>query len=194
MNKICIFCGACYGIQPIYREHAEQLGMLLGKAGKTVIYGGASVGLMGAVADSTLAAGGKAIGVLPDFLTAYEIKHPNIDHIMVPDLYQRKKIMLDDADAFIVLPGGLGTLDELFEIWSASQLQQYHKPIGILNTQGFYDDLLQSVQKMAEQGFINQSILNYATVANTPEALLTAMSNSKPLPSLREKFDQWKRA
>ena len=190
MDKICIFCGACDGKQSVYREQAEQLGTLLGQQGKTVLYGGASVGLMGAVADSTLAAGGKVIGVLPDFLTAYEIKHPNIDHIMVPDLYQRKKIMLDDADAFIVLPGGLGTLDELFEIWSASQLQQYHKPIGILNTQGFYDDLLKAIQKMAEQGFITQSILDYVTIANTPEALLTAINTPKPLPSLREKFDQ----
>ena len=194
MDKICIFCGACDGKQSVYREQAEQLGTLLGQQGKTVLYGGASVGLMGAVADSTLAAGGKVIGVLPDFLTAYEIKHPNIDHIMVPDLYQRKKIMLDDADAFIVLPGGLGTLDELFEIWSASQLQQYHKPIGILNTQGFYDDLLKAIQKMAEQGFITQSILDYVTIANTPEALLTAINTPKPLPSLREKFDQWKPA
>lgn len=190
MNKICIFCGACDGKQPIYREQAEQLGTLLGQQGKTVLYGGASVGLMGAVADSTLAAGGKVIGVLPDFLTAYEIEHPHVDHIMVPDLYQRKKIMLDDADGFIVLPGGLGTLDELFEIWSASQLQQYHKPIGILNTQGFYDELLKAVSNMTEQGFINHSIVDYVTVANTPETLLTAMGNSKPLPSLREKFDQ----
>ena len=190
MNKICIFCGACDGKQPVYREQSEQLGTLLGQQGKTVLYGGASVGLMGAVANSTLAAGGKVIGVLPDFLTAYEIKHPHIDHIMVPDLYQRKKIMLDDADGFIVLPGGLGTLDELFEIWGASQLQQYHKPIGVLNTQGFYDGLLQSVQKIADQGFINQSILDYVTVAPTPVTLLTALQTPKALPSLRDKFDQ----
>jgi uncharacterized protein (TIGR00730 family) len=183
MNSICVFCGSAKGARPEYIAAAKAFGQLMGEQGLTLYYGGASVGLMGAVADGCLAANGKVIGVLPEFLGHREIAHPGLTELKLVDtLFTRKKLMMQAADAFVSLPGGLGTLDELFEVWTWAQLNQLRKPVAILNTLGFYDHLLAMTKHAGDEGFIRQTILDYLFVEQEPEKLLNRLR--QPLPAL----------
>lgn len=176
MKSICIFCGSSKGFSPIYSEAARHVGKLLAKKNILLVYGAGNVGLMGEAADAALAAGGKVLGVIPGFLKKWEVCHSGLTELIVTEtMHQRKWIMEERSDAVIVLPGGFGTLDEFFEILTWKQLKLHHKPIGLLNINGFYDSLIAHARKMTEEGFIKESNLELFCVAKTIEELLDKM-------------------
>lgn len=182
MQSLCVFCGSSSGSDPVYVEVANRLGRVLAEERISLIYGGACVGLMGAVADATLAAGGRAIGVLPDFLRRKELAHPRLTELhIVSSMHERKARMAELADAFIALPGGMGTLEEFCEIITWAQLGLHEKPCGLLNTQGYYDPLMQFVGRMADEGFLKEKHKGLVLAADTPEALLMEMRAFKPV-------------
>lgn len=163
MERITIFCGSSTGTEPIYIEQATLLGEILAEKNIQLIYGGAKVGLMGAVANGALSKGGEVVGVIPDFLLKKELAHQGITHLhIVETMHQRKTMMHELSDGFIALPGGFGTMEELFEIITWAQLGLHKKPIGLLNTAGFYNHLKRLLQQMTDSGFlkeINQKML-----------------------------------
>jgi uncharacterized protein (TIGR00730 family) len=143
MRRVCVYCGSRAGTREAYANAARELGTLLGERGIGVVYGGGQVGLMGILADAALAAGGEVIGVIPHALAAREVDHPGVTILhKVETMHERKAMMADLADAFITMPGGIGTLEELTEIWSWAYLGIHHKPVGLLNVAGYYDPLL----------------------------------------------------
>ena len=143
MRRVCVFCGSSHGVRPAYAAAARTLGRLLVERGLGLVYGGGNVGLMGVMADAVLEAGGEVLGVIPHALMAREIGHPGVTEMHVVDsMHERKALMADRADAFIALPGGVGTFEELFEAITWTQLGLHAKPCGLLNVDGFYDDLL----------------------------------------------------
>ena len=155
MKQVCIFCGSYQGTKPIYMTAAQAMGGGLAKRGLGLVYGGGRVGLMGAVADGTLAAGGRVIGVIPQALVDRELAHSGVAEMhVVTSMHERKALMAGIADAFIAMPGGFGTLDELFEIITWAQLGFHHKPIALLNIGGYFDPLLGFIAHMAAEGFI----------------------------------------
>ena len=157
MKSITVFCGSSFGTDDIFKEQAFLLGQTLAKQDIQLIYGGADVGLMGAVADGALNEKGKVVGVLPHFLQSKEITHKNLTElILVETMHERKTKMNDLCDGVIVLPGGYGTLEEFFEMITWAQLGLHKKPIGILNIDGFYDDLIKLVQTMVDKEFLKQ--------------------------------------
>lgn len=178
MKSITVFCGSSFGSDEIYKEQATLLGQTLAKQNIQLIYGGANVGLMGAVADGVLLEGGKAIGVLPHFLQSKEIAHQNLTElILVETMHERKTKMNDLCDGVIVLPGGYGTLEEFFEMITWAQLGLHKKPIAILNIDGFYDDLIKLVQTMVDKGFLKQINQEMLLVSDSIDALLEKMRN-----------------
>lgn len=178
MNSITVFCGSSFGSDDIYKEQAALLGRTLAKQNIQLVYGGANVGLMGAVADGTLNEGGKVVGVLPHFLQSKEIAHNQLTElILVETMHERKTRMNDLCDGVIVLPGGYGTLEEFFEMITWAQLGLHKKPIGILNIDGFYDDLIKLVQTMVDKGFLKQINREMLLISNTIDELLEMMRN-----------------
>ncbi|WP_210150768.1 TIGR00730 family Rossman fold protein [Chryseobacterium scophthalmum] len=178
MKSITVFCGSSFGSDDLYKEQATLLGQTLAKENIQLIYGGANVGLMGAVADGVLKEGGKAIGVLPHFLQSKEIAHQNLTElILVETIHERKTKMNDLCDGVIVLPGGYGTLEEFFEMITWAQLGLHKKPIAILNIDGFYDDLIKLVQTMVDKGFLKQINQEMLLVSDSIDALLEKMRN-----------------
>ena len=154
MSKaICVYCGSSSSAKQVYFEAARALGEALARRGWSLVYGGASCGLMGAVADATLAAGGRAIGVLPDFMEDRELAHPGLSELhVVTSMHERKAKMAELADGFIALPGGFGTLDEMFEILTWAQINIHAKPCAFFNVGGFYDGLFSFLDHMAAEG------------------------------------------
>ena len=178
MKSITVFCGSSFGSDEIYKEQATLLGQTLAKQNIQLIYGGANVGLMGAVADGVLQEGGKAIGVLPHFLQSKEIAHQDLTElILVETMHERKTKMNDLCDGVIVLPGGYGTLEEFFEMITWAQLGLHKKPIAILNINGFYDDLIKLVQNMVDKGFLKQINQEMLLVSDSIDELLEKMKN-----------------
>lgn len=178
MKSITVFCGSSYGSEEIYKEQAVLLGQTLAKQNIQLVYGGANVGLMGAVADGALQEGGKVIGVLPHFLQSKEIAHQDLTElILVETMHERKTKMNDLCDGVIVLPGGYGTLEEFFEMITWAQLGLHKKPIAILNINGFYDDLIKLVQNMVDKGFLKQINQDMLLVSDSIEKLLEKMKN-----------------
>ena len=178
MKSITVFCGSSFGSDDLYKKQATLLGQTLAKQNIQLIYGGANVGLMGAVADGVLKEGGKAIGVLPHFLQSKEIAHQNLTElILVETMHERKTKMNDLCDGVIVLPGGYGTLEEFFEMITWAQLGLHKKPIAILNIDGFYDDLIKLVQAMVDKGFLKQINQEMLLVSDSIDALLEKMRN-----------------
>lgn len=175
---ICVFCGSSHGAKPAYGAAAKRLGTLIGARGYAMVFGGGRNGLMGDVARAAAAAGAKVLGVLPDFLRRIEVPlEPESEElIIVPDMQIRKQIMLDKSDAFIVLPGGLGTLDELFEVLSISQLKAHDKPIVIIDTDDFYAPLWPLLSRIVREGFALRSIENLYHVVATPEAAMDKLA------------------
>ena len=170
MQTLCVFCGANKGSQPFYEKTTIELGKAVVERGWDVVYGAGNVGLMGTLANSVLAEGGKVTGVIPDFLKKMEVCHMGLSELIVVEtMHQRKQIMAEKSDAFFILPGGFGTLDEFFEILTWKQLRLHQKPIGLLNQHGYYDHLLQHVEKMVQEGFLhpeNKSLLIHDTELN----------------------------
>ncbi|PJJ10007.1 hypothetical protein CLU83_3394 [Flavobacterium sp. 1] len=178
MKRITVFCGSSSGIEEIYTSQAILLGQILAKRNIELVYGGANVGLMGAVADGVLNAGGKAIGVLPNFLRSKEIAHKQLTKLILVDtMHERKTKMNDLCDGVIALPGGFGTLDELFEMLTWGQLGLHKKPIAILNIDGYYDALIVFVQTMADKGLLKEVNQQMLLVSDSIDDLLDKMEN-----------------
>ncbi len=184
MKSICVYCGSSSGNLPAHQEKAKELGEALAVRGLTLIYGGSRYGLMGKVAEGVLSKGGKAIGVLPEVLKDKEVAHPGLTELhIVRDMHERKAKMADLADAFIALPGGFGTLDEVMEMITWNQLNFQAKPIGFLNVDGFYDLLFEFLGHSAEQGFINPGLVNALLLESDSEKLMERLL-SEPWPKL----------
>ncbi|MDP9960630.1 LOG family protein [Chryseobacterium lathyri] len=178
MKSITVFCGSSFGSDDIFKEQAFLLGQTLAKQDIQLIYGGADVGLMGAVADGALHENGKVIGILPHFLQSKEIAYKNLSElILVETMHERKTKMNDLCDGVIVLPGGYGTLEEFFEMITWAQLGLHKKPIGILNIDGFYDDLISLVQNMVDKGFLKQINRDMLLISENIDELLEKMRN-----------------
>lgn len=181
MKRITVFCGSSSGTEEIYTSQAILLGKTLAQRNIELVYGGANVGLMGAVADSVLNNGGKAIGVLPSFLRSKEIAHKQITElILVETMHERKTKMNDLCDGVIALPGGFGTLDELFEMLTWGQLGLHKKPIAILNVDGFYDALIVFTQTMVDKGLLKEANQQMLLVSDSIDDLLDKMENYVP--------------
>lgn len=176
MTSICIFCGSSPGARPTYRDTAVAMGTAIAERGIGLVYGGAKRGTMGVIADAVLEAGGTAVGILPGTLADRELAHPGLTELhLVDSLAERKDKMAELSDAFAILPGGCGTLDELFEVVTWAQLGLHDKPIGILNIEGYYDHLLAFLDTCVTEGFLSQAHRDLLTVATTPNALLDAL-------------------
>jgi uncharacterized protein (TIGR00730 family) len=175
------------GLRPVYKQAADAMGRVLVIRELSLVYGGAKVGLMGAIADAVLAAGGEAIGVVPEFLVAKEIAHPNLTSLhVVSSMHERKALMAEIADAFVALPGGYGTLEEFCEILTWAQLGLHQKPQGLLNVEGYYDPLLKLFDQAVTEDFVKPSLRNFVLEAAEPEALLDLLVSYQP-----QKVDKW---
>jgi uncharacterized protein (TIGR00730 family) len=184
-RRICVYTGSNRGARGAYTEHAWCLGQLLARRGIGLVYGGGRVGLMGVVADAALQAGGEVIGVIPEALVAKEIAHPSLSDLrVVRSMHERKAVMSDLSDAFVALPGGFGTFEELFEIVTWSQLGILTKPVGLLNTEGFYDPLIALVEHAAREGFIHERHAALVTAATDPTDLIDELERWKPPPTV----------
>ncbi len=179
--RVCVFAGSSPGIRHEYARAATELGALLGRRGIGMVYGGGHIGLMGAAAEAALEAGGEVIGVIPEALMEREIAMLEVTELhVVATMHERKAMMGDLSVAFAALPGGLGTLEELFEVWTWSQLGLHRKPLGLLNVDGFYDTLLAHLQRASAEGFVRAEYLSLLRVETTPEALLDALLTRPP--------------
>ena len=173
MKTIAVFCGSKAGGSPKYLAAARLMGTLCAHAGWGLVYGGGRVGLMGAVADAALAAGGQVIGVIPKKLMDREVAHPGLTTLeVVPDMAQRKDRMIAQSDAFVSLPGGLGTLDEMFEVLTLAQLNYHAKPSAILNLDGFYDGLIANCATMSKEGFLYPGVWESVICEDSPARLM----------------------
>lgn len=178
MKSITVFCGSSFGTDKIYEEQAFLLGKTLAKQKIQLIYGGSQTGLMGTIADSALSENGKVTGVLPHFLQSKEIAHKNLTElILVETMHERKTKMSDLCEGVIVLPGGYGTLEEFFEMITWAQLGLHKKPIGILNIDGFYNDLISLVQNMVDKGFLKSVNRDMLLISDNIDDLLEKMRN-----------------
>ncbi len=176
MKKICIYCGSSLGKSPNYREHAKQLATSLAQRKITLVYGGASIGLMGDIADTVLEHGGEVIGVIPQSLVERELAHKALSQLIIVDsMHARKAKMAELSDAFIAMPGGLGTLEELFEILTWQQLDLHHKPCGLLNIDNYYAQLIVFLKHIVDQGFAKQHDIERLLVHQQSNALLDAL-------------------
>lgn len=170
---LCVFCGSSPGIRASYIEAARQVGRVMAERGVTVVYGGGMVGLMGAVADSAIGVGGKVIGVIPQALVAKEIAHPGLEDLrVVSTMHERKALMADLSDGFLVLPGGFGTMEEFFEVLTWTQLGIQDKPCGFLNTENYYRPLMTFLQHIAAEGFVERKRVDAMILEAEPEVLV----------------------
>lgn len=173
MNSICVYCGSSTGNISSFKDAAEELGRSLAEKEISLVYGGAGLGLMGALADACLDNGGSVVGVIPKFLHEIEIAHDSLTEIVLTEsMHERKTSMADRADAFIAMPGGFGTLEELMEILTWSQLRLIQKPIGILNVNGYYDPLMVFFDHMLKQGLIKEQNMDLFVINDTVQGLL----------------------
>jgi uncharacterized protein (TIGR00730 family) len=171
--SVAVYCGSRFGDSPAFADAARSLGQLIGNMGATLVYGGGRVGLMGAVADAVMTAGGRVVGVIPQALMDREVGHSGLTELhVVQTMHERKQLMAERADAFISLPGGIGTLEELYEVWSWQQLGYHDKPVALLNVAGYYDALLEFHRAMHERGFVSDAQLSALMVDSDPARLL----------------------
>jgi len=185
MQRICIFCGSQVGTNGLYRQAAIALGQLLVRHGYGLVYGGGHVGLMGVIADAVLASGGEVIGVIPEALVTAELAHMALTHLeIVANMHERKARFAELSDGFLTLPGGVGTMDELWEAVSWAQLGYHAKPIGLLNAYGFFDHLLAFNRHMIESGFIRPGHAGIIVTRDQIEPLIDAMEGYQPHQSI----------
>ncbi|MFW5791908.1 MAG: TIGR00730 family Rossman fold protein [Desulfohalobiaceae bacterium] len=186
MNSLCIFCGSSFGGRPEYGRAARDLALALVGQGVTIVYGGAAMGLMGVLADTAMGAGGRVVGVIPRALKDHEVAHTGLSELhLVGSMHERKARMADLADGFVALPGGAGTLEEIFEVWTWVQIGLHTKPCGLLNVAGYYDGLLDQLQRMEQDGFIRPAYRRALVVESDIEALLGRFRSYAPPP------DKW---
>jgi len=184
-RRIAVYCASSNDISPIYRDAAAAMGNTLADHNIGLVFGGGSVGLMGTIADVMIERDCEVIGVIPEKLQALELGHPGCTHMhVVETMHQRKQKMIDLADGFIAMPGGYGTLEELFEVVTWAQLNYHLNPIGLLNVGGFYDSLIAFVQHAVNEGFVREELRHLITVGNTPEALLNQLHHAT-VPDLK---------
>lgn len=181
IGSLCVLCGSREGHDPAFREAAVQLGRSMAERGVRLVYGGGSIGLMGVIADTVLAAGGDVIGVIPDFLIRYEVGHRRLtDLVITGSMHDRKRRMFEMADAFVVLPGGLGTLDETFEIITWKQLRLHEAPIVVLDVGGYWAPLKALIDATIEGGFAHPSVAELISVVRTPAEVFTSIASAPP--------------
>jgi len=179
IHRLCVFCGSSSGARPVYAEAAGELGRELVKSGVTLVFGGGRVGLMGIVADSVLAAGGEAIGVMPRALVEKEIAHTSLTKLhVVESMHQRKALMADLADAFLLLPGGYGSWEEFLEVVTWLQLGIHRKPCALLNVAGYYDALLSQASHAVEEGFLRPTHKEMLIVEENPARVLAQLESA----------------
>jgi len=190
MRSIAVFCGSSDGYLEQYREIAYELGSILADKGIRIVYGGAKIGLMGAIADGALSNGGKVIGVIPDFLQTKEVTHEGLTElVLVTTMHERKIKMHELSNGVITLPGGWGTMDELFEMLTWAQLGLHHKPIGLLNVMGYYEAFKVFVDSMVREGFVSEDVSKILLMSDSIDELLEQMDNyvAPELPKLINK-------
>lgn len=181
LRRVCVFCGSQRGMRPEYAQAAATLGRLLAQRRLGLVFGGGHIGLMGVLADAALAAGGEVIGVIPQLLVDRELAHPHLTELrIVRSMHERKALMAELADAFIALPGGLGTLEELCEVLTWAQLGLHAKPCGCLNVCGYFDPLVGLLDRAVEEGFLQASHRSLVEMKAEPEALLFALEARLP--------------
>ena len=186
MRNICVFCGSQSGTDPRFRQAAVELGDLLAESGHGLVYGGGHIGLMGTIADAVMEAGGTVTGVIPKPMTERELAHETVTKLhVVSSMHERKALMASLSDAFIALPGGFGTFEELFEVIAWAQLGIHRKPIGLLNVAGFFDSLKVLVEHAVAEGFIKSKFRGLFVSADEPLALLEALKSHQPPPTRR---------
>lgn len=183
VNRLCVFCGSRLGSNENYVKTAKELGSRMVAAGWELVYGGGKIGLMGVLADAVLDAGGKVIGVIPDFLVEREVGHTGVSELVVVNsMHERKATMAELSDGFVALPGGAGTLEEICEIWTWHHLSLHHKPVMLLNTDGFYDTLVQFLDQSVENGFIPQSARRTLQSFTNVSDILSALADIPAKP------------
>lgn len=181
MKSVAVYCGSSIGANPLYARQAQALGAALAAQGLTLVYGGGRVGLMGAIADAVLAAGGQVVGVIPDFLHAKEVSHTGCTELhIVGSMHERKLLMAERADAFVAMPGGYGTLEELFEVLTWGQLGLHRKPVGLLNVAGYYDHLLLALDRMRDDQLLRAENRAQLLQADNPAELLAQLATYQP--------------
>lgn len=179
ISSICVYCGSRYGVQPIYKDTARQLGREIAKRGKRLVYGGGKVGLMGVLADAALSTGGEVIGIIPKFLEKLEVGHRGLSKLhVVENMHDRKKMMYELSDCIVVLPGGIGTLDETFEMLTWRQLQVHSKPIIILDDNGFWRPLQDMLEAIVKAGFADRKIFDLFSIVSTIDDIFAILSNA----------------
>ncbi|MGN6619476.1 MAG: TIGR00730 family Rossman fold protein [Sphingomonas sp.] len=182
MKRIAVYCGSATPADPVYMETARAVGRTFAERGIGVVYGGGRLGLMGAVADSALEAGGEVIGVIPDALVDAEVAHRGLTELhSVRNMHQRKQLFTDLSDGFLTIPGGTGTMDELWEAMSWAQLGYHAKPVGLFNAAGYYDHLIAFVATMADVGFLRPQHRDLLIVGETLDGVLAKMAAHRPL-------------
>ena len=188
--SICVYCGSRPGADPAFMETARYVGRWIADHGGQLVYGGGHNGLMGGVADATLAAGGRVVGIIPQALVDKEWAHRGCTELHVVDtMHERKRMMAERSDAFLALPGGIGTLEELFEVWTWRQLAYHDKPIGILDTNGYYQGLVQFMQSAVSNAFLGETQMGLVQVSDQPDGLLKSLVQSAGF-ALAERMEQ----
>ena len=186
-DAVCVFCGSRPGNNPAYIAAAQATGTAIAERGWRLVYGGGQIGIMGAVADAALAAGGEVIGVIPRSLMVKEIPHPGVTRMhVVTSMHRRKALMSSLSDGFLTLPGGFGTLEEFFETLTWAQLGLQPKPCALLNVEGFWDPMLTMLQNLVDEGFVSPEHLELVLSGRDPSALLDRMAAYEPPPEVRE--------
>jgi uncharacterized protein (TIGR00730 family) len=181
--NLCIFCGSRAGARPGYAEAARRVGLAAARAGVGLVYGGGHVGLMGVLAGAALGAGGRVIGVIPEPLVRRELAHDGCTElVVVPGMHERKALMAARCSAFLMLPGGLGTFEEFFEVLTWAVLGLHNKPIGVLNTSGYFDPMLRMLDHAVAEGFVREAHLARLLVSDDPEALVADLPAFRPPP------------
>ena len=180
MKSVCVYCGSSMGADPAYADATTQLASALAERGLRVVYGGASVGLMGLLADTALARGGEVVGVIPQVLVDREVAHPGLTELhTVANMHERKARMAELSDAFVALPGGIGTLEELIEVYTWSYLGLHDKPLGLVNTNGYYDGFTGFLDHSVTQGFLRPETRSSLVAARDPHSLLDALVRTR---------------
>ena len=188
--SICVYCGSRMGTQPAYKALAQALGTAIGQRGWQLVYGGGRAGLMGAVADATLAAGGRVVGVIPESLMQLEVGHQGLSELhVVRTMHERKQLMAERSQGFIAMPGGIGTFEELFEVWTWRHLGYHSRPLGLLDAAGYWAPMLAFLQHAVAEGFISANQMDALLVSNSVDDLLDAMAGQQVLRPASS-FDQ----
>lgn len=187
--SVAVYCGSRFGDKPDYTHSARELGRLIAQGGGSVVYGGGRVGLMGVVADAALGAGGQVVGVIPQALMDLEVGHTGLSELhVVQTMHERKQLMAERADAFVALPGGIGTLEEIYEVWSWQQLGYHDKPVGLLNVAGYYDALLEFMRASFERGFVSSYQYHALLVDTDPGRLLERLAQAAAQATARDDY------